>query len=504
MAKNLEDFLKKGTENNKREELISSFLKAHNYIQKSHHVSHPNFDLGECGQSNDVVTMSLANTILGRNLLVKGNYGLGKTTSAQAVSALAYQLPIEFVEQAMLQGNPFLTEEKIFGRFDFSKLNEEEKVIFSLFSQVPASKIVDEVNRIPPQTQNSLLKAVETGQFGYMDQVVKSNIGKLPFFATANYEDMGNTSMSPPFLDRFDASVEVQQPLFFGDYLRGETTLATLTNEQKEMVSKINKTTINLIENNPAKANEITKEAEEYISKVVSVPSINYQKERLSNKELTDNLYDIFMNKKIDYKTKLEEANKIKQQYEEQIKDISLNGNISALKNISKAYSFSEEGQLFWNSFIDHVNSVPKIQNEQVTNNHEQYPVGQIQNELSVRLNMRGKEFAGLISYLKGESEISVETIEQTLPYLISHRANFSDELEADSSDTNNSLSMRNARQVVKNFKEDVFQPNLEDLKEMYGSLGSWDKIKAVSKKYADHTEPSVKEFSKRFAKYKS
>lgn len=495
----LEKFIaeSKSESGERRDDLAQAVLNAHDYVQGSYFVSHPNFDLGICGSVNDVILMGLANSILKRNLLVKGNPGLGKTTTAQAVSSISYRLPIEFTEECMLQGTPFLTEEKIFGRFDFSKLSEEERVIFSLFSQTPSTKIVDEINRIPPQTQNALLKAVETGQFGYMDHVVRSDIGKHPFFATANYSDLGNTEMSPPFLDRFDVSVEVQQPLWLGSYLMGEPNLAGLMDKQRKSLLEINGAMVRQIEANPERAKKIEAEARKYAFDIVGGQRIEEQKARISNRNLANRITDIFMDKKTDYRTKIDEVAKSQSEFGEQISGISIDGQTSeALRILAKSNMFNPNAQVYWNSFMDHINCIPKMDGSGPTNHDSSYPVGQVQNELSVRLRTRGREFAGLISYLKGEDSISVETIGQVLPYLIAHRAIFSDEVEADTSDLSNSLSMRNARRVVKSFGESVYGPHKDDLERLYGSLGNPAEF---VDKYADHTEPSIREFVRRF-----
>ncbi|HLC57683.1 MAG TPA: MoxR family ATPase [Candidatus Nanoarchaeia archaeon] len=497
----LESFLSKASEApQKRESILQSVMDTHNYIQGSYYVSHPNLDLGECGKVNDVILMSIANAILGRNILVKGSYGLGKTTTAQAVSSLLYSLPIELVDKSMLQGHPFLTEEKIFGRVDLSKINkgEGEEVIFSLFSQTPGAKIVDEVNRIPPQTQNALLKAVETGQFGYLDRFVTSGAGKPSFFATANYEDLGNTAMAPPFLDRFDASVEVSQPLWLGNYIMGELNLSALPDDKKKAIAELNRAMISLIEANPEKAAEIRKEARKYIFGIIEAPDIEEQRARISNKSLSEKIQEVFADTHADYGRKLEESAKLQEKFKEQTEGITLKPEeIKALKEIGKSYPFSQDAQLYWNAFIDHINCIPKQAGATISNHDAQFPVGMVENQLSVRLRIRGREFAGLLSYLKGETAISSETIEQVLPYLIAHRAVFSDALEADASDDlTNSLSMRNANHLIREFREKIYLPHKEDIERIYGSMSSPSQ---TAEKYADHTEPSIREFAKRF-----
>ena len=220
---------------NIKDKLRQKISDMHDYISSSYYVNSPNLNAGR--PYNDVALMSIMTGLLKKNQLTSGNYGLGKTSTSEAVSSLIYRLPIEFVHQGMIQGHPFLTEEKIIGRLDFSKLKDHEKVIFSTFAQTPSSKIIDEINRIPEGTQTNLLGCVETGDFIYLNQNIVQP--KMPFFATANYKDGGNTDLIPPIIDRFDISVEVQPPVFLGSYIRGDIHLEDLTEKQRARLKSL-------------------------------------------------------------------------------------------------------------------------------------------------------------------------------------------------------------------------------------------------------------------------
>lgn len=145
----------------------------------------------------------------GRQILF-GEYGGGKTTSAEYLHSLFNNLPIDIVRRAVIRGSPQLTQEKIVGRPDYGKMHQgQEHVVWQHFVLVP-QKIVDEFNRIPESSQSMLLDGLDRGEWGYLNEHISQD--KQPFFATCNYEDRGNNSLIPPILDRFDVATESKFP----------------------------------------------------------------------------------------------------------------------------------------------------------------------------------------------------------------------------------------------------------------------------------------------------
>jgi len=95
--------------------------------------------------------------------------------------------------------------------YDIGKLvHEGERVVIpTKFLECPV-KIIDEGNRIPPDTLSILMKLVDTGKAIYGGKVLTAKPG--PLFVTANYADEGNFTFTPPFLDRFDVAVMTTSP----------------------------------------------------------------------------------------------------------------------------------------------------------------------------------------------------------------------------------------------------------------------------------------------------
>lgn len=145
----------------------------------------------------------------GKQLLL-GEYGGGKTTSAEYLHSLFHTLPIDIVRRVVIRGSPQLTQEKMIGRPDYGKMHlGKEDVIWQHFVLIPG-KIIDEFNRIPESNQSILLDGIDRGEWGYLNEHIAT--GKQPFFATCNYDDRGNNSLIPPILDRFDIATESKFP----------------------------------------------------------------------------------------------------------------------------------------------------------------------------------------------------------------------------------------------------------------------------------------------------
>ncbi len=139
-----------------------------------------------------------------------GEYGGGKTTSAEYLHSLFHNLPIDVVRRVVIRGSPQLTQEKIIGRPDYGKMHEgQERVIWQPFVLI-RPKIIDEFPRIPEANQSMLLDGVDRGEWSYLKEHISQ--GKQPFFATCNYEDRGSYTLIPAMLDRFDVATESKFP----------------------------------------------------------------------------------------------------------------------------------------------------------------------------------------------------------------------------------------------------------------------------------------------------
>jgi len=144
------------------------------------------------------------------NMLLFGEYGGGKTTSAEYLQSVFNGLPLDLVKRVAIRGNPQLTEEKMVGRPHYGKMHQgEEDVVWQHFVQI-GPKIFDEFNRMPESNQAVVLNGVDRGEWNYLNDFIST--GPQPFFATCNYADRGNNGLIPPILDRFDVAVESRFP----------------------------------------------------------------------------------------------------------------------------------------------------------------------------------------------------------------------------------------------------------------------------------------------------
>ncbi len=144
-------------------------------------------------------------------MLITGAPGVGKTTGAEFAGHFFTATPLEDILAAEIQGHPQLTEEKMVASFKLGKLitTGEEEVKVRNFLKSPV-KILDEGNRVPPDTLSILMRLVDTGKAVYGGELLTAQPG--PLFVTANYADEGTFHFTPPFLDRFDVAVMVTSP----------------------------------------------------------------------------------------------------------------------------------------------------------------------------------------------------------------------------------------------------------------------------------------------------
>tara|TARA_Y100000310_G_scaffold281791_1_gene302546 strand:- start:11496 stop:12887 length:1392 start_codon:yes stop_codon:yes gene_type:complete len=143
---------------------------------------------------------------LDKNALIVGEPGFAKTTGVKVLSSMLSGFPLDLYEAAQIQGHPDQTYETMIARLDFSKLKEEESVIWLLSAYLPV-KVIDEINRLPPGNQDELLNTLQTGRFNYLNSTLFT--GVTPFYATANHPDDGNHVLIPPMRDRFTIHFEM-------------------------------------------------------------------------------------------------------------------------------------------------------------------------------------------------------------------------------------------------------------------------------------------------------
>ncbi len=159
----------------------------------------------------EILTLAVLNALVPNSaMLLVGGHGGGKTSLVKYLGRMFTGRSLNEIEEGIVRAHPQLTEEKLIATLKVSKLMKgEEEVVWRTFAQ-SFWKIVDEVNRCSPYTQNILLSLLAEGKIKYYDAVL--NISKYCLYATLNPHDVGTFEMSAPFLDRFGISVPISMP----------------------------------------------------------------------------------------------------------------------------------------------------------------------------------------------------------------------------------------------------------------------------------------------------
>ncbi|MCX6706903.1 MAG: MoxR family ATPase [Candidatus Woesearchaeota archaeon] len=147
---------------------------------------------------------------MGRNLIVVGPAGVGKTTLAKNIVRLlpgsAGSGNGKFVR---VQGSPDLTVEDLMGDIDpvkalkFGPMSKEAFTPGKIFKADKGILFFDELNRCPEKLQNAMLQALEERKvtLGSYDVDFEAD---FIFIATMNPEDSSTEKLSDVLLDRFD------------------------------------------------------------------------------------------------------------------------------------------------------------------------------------------------------------------------------------------------------------------------------------------------------------
>ncbi len=196
----------------KTKELPKAQTKVRNLLSKiseDFYLCRPDITVGK--ESFNAALLFGVLTELNRgNQLLFGEYGGGKTTSAEYLNAIFNNLPLDLVKRVALRGNPQLTKEDTVGRPHYGELHRfKELTVWQHFVLIKP-KIFDEFNRIPESNQSVVLNGVDRGEWNYMNDFIYTC--RQPFFATCNYSDRGNHALIQAILDRFDVAVESKFP----------------------------------------------------------------------------------------------------------------------------------------------------------------------------------------------------------------------------------------------------------------------------------------------------
>ncbi|TFG31849.1 hypothetical protein EU528_05155 [Candidatus Thorarchaeota archaeon] len=159
-----------------------------------------------------IVGSCVLNALVPRSaMLLVGGHGGGKTTLAKILGRMMTGLSLEEIDDGILRGHPQLTEEKMVATLRPGPLMKEgvEVVVWRSFV-TGFWKIIDEVNRLTPHSQNILLSLLAEGEVKYYDDVKRCE--EFCLYATVNPADAGTFEMGPPFLDRFGMAVPITMP----------------------------------------------------------------------------------------------------------------------------------------------------------------------------------------------------------------------------------------------------------------------------------------------------
>lgn len=143
--------------------------------------------------------------IAGRNIIIVGAPGIGKTTLAKNVAKLEPGIT-NFIR---IQGSPDLTVEDILGDIDpvkalkYGPLSLEAFQKGKIFKADKGILFFDELNRCPEKLQNALLQVLEEKKATIGSYDVDFELDFI-FIGTMNPEDTATEKLSDVLLDRFD------------------------------------------------------------------------------------------------------------------------------------------------------------------------------------------------------------------------------------------------------------------------------------------------------------
>jgi hypothetical protein len=358
---------------------IYQFINDHLYFNR------PDIEIkGE--RYNSAILFSLLTGLLKGKELIIGEPGLGKTTSAEFVCSLVYQFPLGVIWGSEVSGHPEQTEEKIIGRPDLGKLNRgEEDVVWTNFSQIPV-KIVDEINRLPETKQSMILDGVDRGNWEYLNEMIIND--EYCLFATANYQDGGTNTIIAPLVDRFDGMVESRYPGANLSFLIGKM-------RRKDRILR-----------HPKFEKELYR---------VLKSKITYEKKILRIEEICNAFGD--------YVQEVLNVRPLQRQDRDQIRSemerLELDLDASAFTRLILAEL----------SFCDVYGQKRIVENCEEGCHYTGYLCHQIKNCASNRLPTSIKLYGQGLAWLLGDSEIDIEHVNSILPYTLSHRIQWKDEV---------------------------------------------------------------------------
>ena len=328
--------------------------------------------------------------IMDQNALIVGEPGFGKTTAAKVLCSTMSGYPFDLYEAAQIQGHPDQTFETMIARLDFSKLSQEERVIWLLSAYLPA-RIIDEVNRLPGGNQDEILNALETGRFSYLNST--NYQGKAPFFGTANNPDDGNHVLIPPIRDRFTVHEELGYigATYEDDIENAEDNHSQLRDPEltDAIIAVINDKNLD-VKQRLEKIDKLRKVEGGYLDRLASDKSDNL---RIFTKE-------------------------DKYQMQARIRAVKLNDDAKVLLKMiqSELNTSPKYGRKRSNDPVDDEDHAKKLASSKV------------ENAASPRATVRGiKRYSQALAYLSGAEEVTKDYLRAVAPHALGHRLEFTE-----------------------------------------------------------------------------
>jgi len=139
----------------------------------------------------EILSLCVLNALVPNSaMLLVGGHGGGKTTLVKLLGRMFTGMRLDEIESSIVRGHPQLTEEKLTGTLKLGKLMNEgvEEVVWRQFI-TGFWKIIDEVNRLTPYSQDILLSLLAEGKVKYYDAI--TSIEKYTLYGTINPQDVG-------------------------------------------------------------------------------------------------------------------------------------------------------------------------------------------------------------------------------------------------------------------------------------------------------------------------
>jgi len=354
------------------------------FLEENLYFNRPDLEIDGQGFNTALLFGLLTALSRGKELII-GEPGVGKTTSAEFVGSLTYQIPVGVIWGSEVSGHPEQTEEKIIGRPNLGSLNKGiEEVVWTHFSQIPV-KIVDEINRLPETKQSMILDGVDRGNWDYLNEMIINE--EYCLFATANYQDQGTNTIIPPMIDRFDILVESRHPGPNISYLVGKYW-------DKE---------------NMLRHPQLERDFQEVLNSKVPYH------DKLPQVEEVCNRYGEFLYSRLGLKPLNKEDRDVIGSEISQI-DFSLD---------ASAFTRTVLAEL---SFCYHHGQKRSVENCTEGCHYTGYLCHEIKNCASNRLPMSIRNYSQVLAWFLEENEVGIEHVKAVVPYTLAHRIQWRDE----------------------------------------------------------------------------